>query len=218
MNTVVVIAFFLMLFAPCAFAIFGTREKKEEAPVVPEAVEMAEAEVPAQLAEADIPVLGVAKVPSEAAYVASLVGHGVSLAAQAVEYEIEQQLHPERVQAERVHRSAAKAPAVDLRSVVQQAEDEALMAHAVAAQANAAAMAATARAAQARAQAAAEHAVAAGRAAQAANYAAAMRDAEARGMHLDESPSAALTGGNEPLWPDLTVAVKTETSASWRAA
>jgi hypothetical protein len=171
-----------------------------------------EESVPVVVEETDLPAIPVLAQPTpvtEAARVASLVGEGLSLAAQAVEYEIERKLHPEHA----YRRQHQPAPPADLRSVVEQAENEAIVAHAVAAQANAAALAATARAAQARAQAAAEHAVAAGRAAQAANQAAAIREQAARAAHLEQSSVAAgLTGGNQPVWPELTVAVAAEGS------
>ncbi|WP_157477288.1 hypothetical protein [Granulicella tundricola] len=197
MTVVVLVGFFLMLLAPCVIAIVGGREKKEKiaaTPVVPVAAAFDE--------DLDLPV----RVPGDMSHLTPVAPYVA---------ETEMAVAPVRRPAMGYQESVPygapqRVPRRDrdLKSIVAEAESEAMVAHAMAAQANAAAMAATARAAQARAQAAAEHAVAANKAAM--NHAAAAREREERD-ELDEFLSV------EPTWPELTVAVSSD-GKSQRAA
>jgi hypothetical protein len=217
MTTVVLIGFFLMLFAPCVFAIFGGREKKGKAIVAsyedravnrtPDAVDD-ELDLPVRIRkDSDAEYMVQTAPPVRANPQAQTATMEMTISAPPPASRRDPLIRSEEPIAHRT--ASSRGRSVDLKSVVEQAENEALVAHAMAAQANAAAMAATARAAQARAQAAAEHAVAANKAA--ANHAAAVREAQ----RYAAASAAAL--GDQPTWPELSVAVAAD-EASRRAA
>jgi UPF0755 protein len=205
MTTVVLAGFFLMLFAPCVFAIYGGRDKKTKAAIASSYEDRAVDRTASRMSEKvdheefDIPMRReeymVQSAPPTAAPQAVVP---TAVSASSVSHRM---WHEEPM-------GSRRGPD-DLKGIVEQAENEALVAHAMAAQANAAALAATARAAQARAQAAAEHAVEANRAA--ANHAAAVRVAQ-------QSAAASEAALTEPSSrPELAVPVSSK-NRSRRAA